>query len=124
LALCEDIADQEARPERPAHVAGVAGAIWWGEAETLATAVRGALRLASERALGSGARSIEVRETAQAVFVEVCASGDCGPVAAESVVAFRRAAGAIGARVLPTGLGAAAPGLVLALPKSPAGDGA
>ncbi|MFN9704182.1 MAG: hypothetical protein ACK595_05090 [Planctomycetota bacterium] len=124
LVLCEEVAGPEARAERPVHVHGVAGAIWWGEAEALATAVRGALRLASERALGSGARSIEVRETAQAVFVEVCANGDCGPVAAESVVAFRRAAAAIGARVLPTGLGAAAPGLVLALPKSTAGDGA
>jgi len=120
LAMCEELAAQEHRADRPVHVAGVAGAVWWGAAEGLATALRGALRLASERALGQGARSIEVRETAQAVFVEFRANGDAGPVAPESVDAFRRAVAAVGAAVLPTALGIGAPGLVVALPKASA----
>jgi hypothetical protein len=94
--------------------------VWWGAAEGLATALRGALRLASERALGQGARSIEVCETAQAVFVEFRANGDAGPVAPESVESFRRAVAALGAAVLPTALGVGAPGLVVALPTAPA----
>lgn len=122
LALCADLGEQEQRPDRPVHVHGVAGAVWWGEAEALVGAVRAGLRLASERAVGQGARGIEVRETAQAVLVEILANGDAGPVAPESVAAFRRAVAAIGASVLPTALGVGVPGLVIELRKHATGS--
>jgi hypothetical protein len=120
LALCEELAAQEQRNGRPVHVSGVAGATWWGSADGLATALRAALRLATERAIGAGARTIEVKETSHAIAVEIRANGDAGPVAPESVVAFRRAVAAIGAAVLPTALGIGVAALVVNLPKSAA----
>lgn len=116
-ALCADVASADADPTRPVHVLAGAAPTWWGHAAPLAAAVRAALQLVSERAPGRGARSIDVSETSAAVLVEFAAAGEAEDVDPAAVARFRRAAAAVGAAVLPTALGAAAPGLVLSLPK-------
>jgi len=117
-ALCDDVAQQHATPDRPIYVRGGTSAAWWGPAAALAEAVRQALAIVAERTQGAGARSLEVRETSDGVQIECAAAGEPGDgVETASVVRFRRAVGAIGAAVLPAAQGIGSAALVIALPK-------
>lgn len=122
-ALCGDIAQQAATPDRPIYVRGGTSAAWWGPAAGLADAVRQALALVAERTQSSGARSLEVRETPAGVQIECLAAGEPGDgVEPASIARFRRAVGAIGASVQPTAQGAGAAGFVLVLPMRQGAD--
>lgn len=117
-ALCEEIAQQNATPDRPIYVRGTTSAAWWGSAAALAETVRHALALVAERTQSAGARSLEVRETPAGVQIECAAAGEPGDgVETATVTRFRRAIAAIGAAVSPAPQGIGSAALVIALPK-------
>lgn len=117
-ALCEEIAQQASTPDRPIYVRGGTSAAWWGEATSLAEAIRQGLALVAERTQTAAARSIEVREDATSIRIECVAAGEPGDgVEPSTVTRFRRAVAAVHATVEPTRQGVGAAGFVLVLPK-------
>jgi hypothetical protein len=117
-ALCDEVAQQAATPDRPIYVRGGTTAAWWGDAARLAEAVRQGLAIVAERTQSTSARSLEVREDAGGIRIECVAAGEPGDgVEAATVARFRRAVAAIQATVEPTRQGVGAAGFVLVLPK-------
>ena len=117
VALCRDVAAEVDPHVGEVRVTGQLPQPWWGDAAAVAEAVRRGLRLVSERIGGTGFREVEIGTDAQAPWVRIAGYGEPGDgVEADTVAAFRQAAGQLAARVTPDPLGPGGAALVLHLP--------
>lgn len=115
--FCRVIAGEPGSHVGDVRVTGRAASHWWGDAGQLATVLRSALQLVSERIGGTGFRQIEVGGAADGHWIRVAGFGEPTEVEAGSAQAFRQAVERLCARVTPDVLGPGAAGMVLHLPK-------
>lgn len=122
--LCQEVGAHAQATGQPVFVSGRANAPWWGSAVALADVVRHALGAVAERTQGSGARTIEVGETAGCIRICITGAGEpADAVDAATITRFRRAVEELGAAVRPDALGPGSAGLVIELPARPAAGG-